>query len=151
MGWKPRKLPKVNDAVAAAAAGVKVAELRIAALEFAVLELRTHSDYFREPLKEYSALHSALYKQLNDAWRHLAMWGTVHPREATRKAIGRLVWKRYLKEGMGIMGYLDPSGVPPSSWSSDDQTSFRDDLDNLADYLNIPKEDRSGRPKETAD
>lgn len=143
MGGKPR-VPKVDEACAAAAAGVKMAELRVAALHFACRELRDRSRADRDPaMEDFSALHSALYRELNEKWRILAMWGTMHPNEATKKRIAQLVWKQYLKEGMVIMGYLDPSNICPSRWLGETEGSFRDDLNKLADYLDIPEKDRS--------
>ena len=135
---KTRDLPTVDKAVKVAFAAVKDAEIRILALEYACRELRRESHYFGEALKDYSALHSTLYKRLNDAWSNLMMWTVVNPQDTEFKdAVAQMVWERYLSEGNEIMGYLDISKLPPSRYLVEDCNMFRGELNYLGEMLGI--------------
>lgn len=143
MGGKVRRTPTVDRATMTALAAVKDAETRLIALEYACRGERQRSGFFGDAAPEYSALHGVLYKRLNDAWRNLMMWTTVNPQnKKVRNEVARLVWERYLRDGMEIMNYLDISNVPPSMYDGADAEMFRSELNYLADCLGIERPPR---------
>ena len=101
---------------------IKIAEARIVALHYACGSLRV-----RDPVPGFSELHALLYKELNEAFRQLLLFGVLVP-DAMQARVRKKVLHHYFHEGMSIMGYLTIDGELPRGWSGTEEEEFRAEL-----------------------
>jgi hypothetical protein len=121
-----KKTKKIDQAVVAALKAVEIAKSRIHALHYAMQGARERGFGNVKEQQEFSALHSLLYKNLNDAYRDLFMWGVVS-KDAERLA-RKEAFRHYLREGVTIMQYLDHTRMHPSQWSAQEEKEFRAEI-----------------------
>lgn len=118
---------KINRAVVEALKNVEVCKARIHALHYAVAGLREGmARWERGADEDFSRLHSMLYRNLNDAYATVFLWGAVD-KEAQRHA-RKFAFEHYLREGVTIMQYLQPSQQHPSMWSDEEEKEFRAEI-----------------------
>jgi len=119
----------MNMAATQALADVNTCEMRVQALQFAThkMELGTRTPHLRTAIE---TVHLELQGQLNDAHSRLLLWGAMLDGQ-TKHTARRLAYKRFLREGMAIMQYLEPDAELPFAYSVDDYEEFRDELDTL--------------------
>lgn len=119
----------MNMAAAQALADVHTGEMRVQAFEFAThkIDLGTRTPHLRTALE---TIYLELQRQLNYAHGRLYMWALALDDETKHKA-RRMAYKRFLREGMAIMNYLEPGGESPFRYSLDDYEEFRAELDTL--------------------
>ena len=58
------------------------------------------------------------------------MWAAVLD-DKTKHMARRIAYKRFLRDGMAIMNYLEPDGESPLRYSVADYEEFREELDTL--------------------
>ena len=119
-------MSKIDNALAAAIAGVELAEKRIQAFKF-ITEGLSEFDY-RQCNEELAQVHSMLYKKLNEQYRQVFMWGVLKPE--LRLAAKELALKHYLKKDSEIMNYLDSEGKT-NSYYKDEEEQFRKEIEEL--------------------
>ena len=119
----------MNMAAAQALADVRTAEIRVQAFQFAThkMELGTRTPHLRAALE---TIYLELQRRLNDRHGQFYMWAMVSDDE-TKHTARRIAYKRFLREGMAIMNYLEPDGESPFRYSVADYEEFRDELDTL--------------------
>lgn len=128
-------MSKVNQASAAALAGIEIAEKRIQALAFAMNGLNEYES--RQASDDYSKLWSILHKNLNEQYRRFLMWGVIKPElrlEAKKKAM-----EHYLKKSSEIMSYLNPGDRTPSGYFSEEKEQFRKEIEELSKEIEQKK------------
>ena len=144
MGGKPR--PKyINEAFDSALTAVQLCEWRILGLRFATRGVQERKRFMNPGSaadNDFQALYSALYADLNEAYRRLLMWAHMTPDARRTKKAAKMAYDHYLREGMEIMGYLHPSGMPPGRYLASDKDAFRAELDEAAERmgLDLPEE-----------
>jgi len=119
---------KIGQAAKAALARIEIAKSRIHALHYVMQGIR-ESRYGETPelREDFSRLHSFLYRELNDAYATLFLWGVVDP--ATLREARKAAFEHYLREGASIMQYLDMRGKHPGMWSADEEKEFRAEIE----------------------
>jgi len=119
----------MNMAATQALADVNTSEMRIQALEFAThkIGLSTRTPHLRTAI---DTIYLELQRQLNDAHRRLLLWGAMLDGQ-TKQTARRLAYKRFLREGMAIMEYLEPDADSPFAYSITNYEEFRGELDTL--------------------
>lgn len=120
----------VDQAVTAAFAGVELAEHKLQAFQYAIYALRRDRAKDEELEKALRIVWGALYAECNEAYRKVFMWGSVVPSKARAEA-KKIALNRFLHESASIIGYLYPDGNHPSSWSSEEQKKFREEIKAL--------------------
>ncbi len=119
---------KVDMAVAAALARVELCKQRIVALHFAMGGVRDKMT--KEVERDFSALHAALYRELNYAYQSVFMWGTIIGGETAKQA-KRMAYKDFLNERTSIMQLLDTDGRYPWQWDGSEEEAFRKELEAM--------------------
>lgn len=119
----------MNMAAAQALADVHTGEMRIQAFEFATqkMPLGTRTPHLRIAIE---TVYLELQKQLNYAHGRLYIWALALDNE-TKHLARRMAYKRFLREGMAIMNYLEPDADSPMRYSVADYDEFRAELDTL--------------------
>ena len=119
----------MNMAAVQALADVRTAEMRVQAFRFATdkIELGTRTPHLRAALE---TIYLELHRRLNDRHGQFYMWAMVSDAE-TKHTARRMAYKRFLREGMAIMSYLEPDGESPFKYSVADYEEFRGELDTL--------------------
>lgn len=122
---------KVDEATAAAFAGVEYAEMAFQAFEFARTALPRHVVSHDDP--NLMAVRSMLVANVGEAYRRLFMWSTVHVDETVRRRAKELAMRRFLASNHEIMSHLHVRGEMPGGWLDDDEKQFRDEIAALMD------------------
>lgn len=128
----------MNRAGTQALADVHTGEMRVQAFEFAIqkMKLGTRTPHLRTALE---TIYLELQRQLNYAHGQFYMWALTLDAE-TKHLARRIAYKRFLREGMAIMQYLEPDAdLPRFGYSMADYKEFRGELDAL--YAEIEAED----------
>lgn len=133
----------IDQALTFALARVQHIETQIAALNFACKDIRD-SAYEPAAKLDFSALHAAMYRRLNDAYRDAAFFGLYTKNEKLRAHVEKIVWSRFFKEGMEIMSWLQPSGRSPNAYASTAHDKWRAELDALADAIGVARPKKRG-------
>lgn len=118
----------VNKAIENALAAVEIRKARIVALHFALDALRTN----KTTEEAFAVVSAALYADLNAAYAHVFMWGTVGNKE-TRKEAVRIAANSWLKENVSIMDMLSLDLRHPSAYLASTEAEFRAEIDKLLD------------------
>ena len=103
--------------------------MRLQAFAFATdkMELGPRTPHLRIAIQ---TIYLELQRQLNDDYGQFFMWALVLDGE-TKHMARRMAYKRFLREGMAIMNYLEPDGESPFAYSGADCEDFRGELDTL--------------------
>ena len=119
----------MNMAATQALADVNTGKMRVHAFEFATqkMHLGMHTPHLRTAIQ---AIYLELQQQLNYAYGQFFMWALVLDDE-TKHTARRMAYKRFLREGMAIMNYLEPDGDSPFAYSGADYEEFCGELDVL--------------------
>ena len=119
----------MNLAATQALADVNTGKMRLQAFAFATdkMELGPRTPHLRIAIQ---TIYLELQRQLNDAYGQFFMWALALDDE-TKHTARRMAYKRFLREGMAIMNYLEPDGESPFAYSGADYDEFRDELDTL--------------------
>ena len=119
----------MNMAAVQALADIHTGKMRLQAFEFAIqkMSLGTRTPHLSTAIQVISL---ELHHQLNGAHSQLFMWALALDGETKHTAL-RMAYKRFLREGMAIMNYLEPDGDSPFAYSGADYDDFRDELDTL--------------------
>ncbi len=112
---------KIQKAIEIAGTEIRMAEARIAALHFA-LQRRREKGLDGDAKAEFSALHAALFADLNEAYRTFFMWSTMD--EVAADEARRLAHQRYLGTNSQIMQYLGFE----SGYSAAEEVVFRNEI-----------------------
>ena len=128
-------MSKINEAAAAALAGVKLAEARCNALAFAFEGIRGRSEWSTDAdtTKEFNALWNALHRERIAAYERLFMWALFN--DETRHKAAELALARFLSNKSSVIGYLYPDGAIPGRWASSEEDAFRTELNDLSTKL----------------
>ena len=122
--------PLVKEATQKALNRIEIVKSKLAALHYACKDLRADYNNYGEIIKEdFSKIHSALYKQLNDEYAKLFMFCVVSgDKEMVIKA-KEMALEHYLGQNKYVMGYLgfDIDSSHPRSLASD----FRQEIEHL--------------------
>ena len=127
----------MNMATTQALADVNTSKMRLQAFEFATqkMELGRRAPHMRTAIE---TIYLELQRRLNDAYDRVFMWGLLVDDE-TKRVARRMAYKRFLREGMAIMQYLEPDAESPRlGYSMADYEEFRGELDVL--YAEIEAE-----------
>ena len=119
----------MSIATTQALADVNTSKMRVQAFEFAThkMPLGTRTPHLRTAIE---SIYLELHRQLNDAYGQFFMWALALDGE-TKHTARRMAYKRFLREGMAIMNYLEPDGDSPFAYSGADYEEFRAELDTL--------------------
>jgi len=119
----------MNAAATQALADVNTSKMRIQAFQFVThkMELGTRTAHLRNAI---DTIYLELQRQLNDAHSRLLLWGAMLDGQ-TKHIARRLAYKRFLREGMAIMQYLEPDAASPFRYSVANYEEFRAELDTL--------------------
>lgn len=100
-----KKKISTDSIIESSLAKILLCESRIEALHYAMSGLGENKNYYKkEAQSEYSAMHSFLYKELNDAYRDFFMWSNIDTKYAAKAK--ELARKKYLKDASNIQSYL---------------------------------------------
>ncbi len=102
---------------------------RIAALHYALKPLRDRSCGNDEIKEDFSKIHCALFRELNDKYRHLFMFSVVSGDKEIIAKAKKLAFDRFLTERSEIVSYLG-FNISDSNYC-DLEVQFRDELDSL--------------------
>lgn len=125
------KTSLIDEATQHALNQIEIIKSRLAALHYACKEMRNgHLSGDREIIQEdFSKIHSALYRQLNNAYSNLFMFCIVSSNKEMLVKAKEAALEHYLGENKFIMGYL---GFDlESSWSSNLEKQFREEIKYL--------------------
>ena len=122
---------RVNEAAAAALAGVKLAEARCNALAWALEGIRNKTSWSSESTagRDFSTLWSVLHQERIAAYERLFMWALFD--DATRLRAAELALDAFLAQRASVVGYLYPDGDCPGEWSSRTEEEFRAEIERL--------------------
>lgn len=102
------RFPFIHNAWMVAAANVEIAQMKLQALQYAT-NPQQYGHSYRSLTKtseaEFSLLHGMLYRELNDAYKELLMFGAMLGGDELREA-KKMAYHHFLKEGMAISEYL---------------------------------------------
>jgi len=122
--------PIIEQAFSTCLERIKDCESRIVALDYALAHVSRNQRLGDAARTEHSNIRAALYDHLNEAYRALLTFGILVPGEMQSKA-RRAVIKRYLSEGVQIMGYLQLDGQAPGQWWAADEEAFRKEIEEI--------------------
>lgn len=130
----PKKPNKINECVTAALARIEYARLLIDTFHPIVRFINKRADYENGPnnrKEEFSAIHAALYEELNGAYDHFFLMSQLAD-EPTKRRARVMAYQRYFSEGMDIMWLTDPAGQSPSRYLSADREELQEALQAAA-------------------
>jgi len=120
----------VKEATQNALNRIEIVKSKLAALHYACKDLRADHNYFSEIIKDdFSKIHFALYKQLNDEYANLFMFCVVSGDKEMMIKAKDAALEHYLGENKYIMGYLGFDSQ--SSWASNLEKQFREEIKYL--------------------
>lgn len=136
----------IDAATVAAFSQVEYAELAEEAFAFlreVIADGEYHSRIEGPLAQSLEVIHGALYKRISEAYRGLAMFGSItNDPELCRVARIR-AYDRFLSKNMAIMQMLDHRGRLPGSWSTKVEDEFRKELKTrLVEIASAPARDR---------
>lgn len=123
----PKKRNRIDECVAAALARIEYARLLIDTFHPIVGAINRRAAYENGPnnrKEEFSAIHAALYKELNNAYDHFFLMAQLAD-EPTKRRARIMAYQRYFSEGMNIMWLTDSAGQSPSRYLSADREELQ--------------------------
>lgn len=124
-------MPKIDEAVKAAIAGVEIAEHKLTAFQYAIQNLQSRRSRDEALEAALTAVWGALYHECLEAYRRVFMWATLVPDKARGEA-KKMALERFLHDHNAVMSYLHPEGIQPSMWASNEEKEFRAEIKRLS-------------------
>lgn len=118
-------MSKVKNAIKVALNTIEQCKYRIVMFEYSIRNRPRDDKTFDNAV---NVIYAKLYRDLNDAYSALFMWGNIVPEEAQKEA-RKAAFKHYLGEKQAIMNYLQMDFKDPSQWYSSEEEEFRKEIE----------------------